>query len=82
MFRTSELAGLLGVDRSFLHYYDKAGIIATGGYDLSKEMMEEHSPDPADTFALSSAGNKGDGIKIAEAVAQRRIIPAASSASR
>lgn len=46
----------------------KSVIIATGGYDLSKEMMEEHSPDLAGTFALSSAGNKGDGIKMAEAV--------------
>ena len=43
-------------------------VIATGGYDLSKEMMAEHSPDLAGTFALSSAGNTGDGILMAEAV--------------
>ena len=43
-------------------------IIATGGYDLSKEMMAEHSPDLAGTFALSSAGNTGDGILMAEKV--------------
>jgi DNA-binding transcriptional MerR regulator len=28
MFKTSELARLLGVERSFLHYYDRAGIIS------------------------------------------------------
>ncbi len=46
----------------------KSVVIATGGYDLDADMMKEHSPEMAGTFALSSAGNKGDGIKLAETV--------------
>ena len=46
----------------------KSVVIATGGYDLSSEMMKEHSPEMAGTWAVSSPGNTGDGIKMAEAV--------------
>ena len=46
----------------------KSVVIATGGYDLSNEMMSEHSPEMAGTWAVSSPGNTGDGIKMAEAV--------------
>ena len=46
----------------------KSVIIATGGYDLNKEMMEEYSPELAGSWAVSSPGNTGDGIKMAESV--------------
>ena len=46
----------------------KSVILATGGYDLSNEMMKEHSPELAGTFAISSPGNTGDGIEMAEKV--------------
>ena len=43
-------------------------IIATGGFDHNSDMMAEYSPELAGTFAISSPGNTGDGIKMAEAV--------------
>ncbi len=43
-------------------------VIATGGYDLNKDMMKEHSPDLYGTWAISSPGNTGDGILMAEKV--------------
>ncbi|MCR5795611.1 MAG: MerR family transcriptional regulator [Solobacterium sp.] len=50
MFRTSELAGLLGVDRSFLHYYDKAGIIIPEKDENNFRMYSEN-----DLIALASS---------------------------
>ena len=46
----------------------KSVILATGRYDLSNEMMKEHSPELAGTFAISSPGNTGDGIVMAEKI--------------
>lgn len=50
MFRTSEIAGLLGVDRSFLHYYDRAGIIMPQKDENNFRMYSE-----SDLIALASA---------------------------
>lgn len=44
----------------------KSVVIATGGYDLNPEMMKAHSPEMASTWAISSPGNTGDGITMAE----------------
>lgn len=46
----------------------KSVVLATGGYDLSTDKMKEYSPDLAGTFAVSSAGNTGDGLDMAMAV--------------
>ena len=43
-------------------------VIATGGFDLNQDMMAAHSPEMAGTWAVSSPGNTGDGIRMAEAV--------------
>ena len=50
MFKTSELASLLGVDRSFLHYYDKAGIILPYKNENQYRQYSE-----TDLIALASA---------------------------
>lgn len=46
----------------------KSVVIASGGFDLNSEMMEKYSPEMAGTWAISSPGNTGDGITMAEAV--------------
>lgn len=52
-------------DETNLTINAKSVILATGGYDLSNEMMHEHSPEMAGTWAISSPGNTGDGITMA-----------------
>ena len=46
----------------------KAVILATGGFDASKEMKAQYSPIAEDDFPLSSKGNVGDGINMGMAV--------------
>ena len=46
----------------------KAVILATGGFDASKEMKAEYSPIAENDFPLSSKGNVGDGINMGMAV--------------
>lgn len=43
-------------------------ILATGGYDASKEMKAEYSPIAENDFPLSSKGNVGDGINMGIAI--------------
>lgn len=43
-------------------------ILATGGFDASKEMKAKYSPIAEDDFPLSSKGNVGDGINMGMAV--------------
>ncbi len=49
-----------------VNYTFEAGavILATGGYDASKEMKEKYAPIIADESPLSSKGNTGDGINM------------------
>ncbi len=46
----------------------KAVILATGGFDASKEMKAEYSPVAENDFPLSSKGNTGDGINMGIAI--------------
>ena len=46
----------------------KAVILATGGFDASKEMKAEYSPIAENDFPLSSKGNVGDGINMGIAI--------------
>lgn len=46
----------------------KAVILATGGFDASKEMEAEYSPIAENDFPLSSKGNVGDGINMGMAI--------------
>ena len=43
-------------------------ILATGGFDASKEMKAEYSPVAENDFPLSSKGNVGDGIRMGMAI--------------
>ena len=43
----------------------KSVVLATGGYDGNQEMMRKHAPSYADEFFYASAGNTGDGIRMA-----------------
>jgi len=43
-------------------------ILATGGFDASKEMKAEYSPIAENDFPLSSKGNVGDGINMGMAI--------------
>ena len=56
----------------------KSVILATGGFDLNQEMMQAYSPEMAGTWAISSVGNTGDGISMAESVGAKPNLPAAS----
>ena len=42
-------------------------VIATGGFDHNQDMIKEYSPEATGFFSLSSAGNKGDGVVMAQA---------------
>ncbi len=46
----------------------KAVVLATGGFDASKEMKAEYSPIAENDFPLSSKGNVGDGINMGMAI--------------
>ena len=46
----------------------KAVILATGGFDASKEMKAQYSPIAENDFPLSSKGNVGDGINMGIAI--------------
>lgn len=46
----------------------KAVILATGGFDASKEMKAKYSPIAENDFPLSSKGNVGDGINMGMAI--------------
>ena len=46
----------------------KAVILATGGFDASKEMKAQYSPIAENDFPLSSKGNVGDGINMGVAI--------------
>jgi len=43
----------------------KAVILATGGFDVSREAKAQYSPDIVDQESISSPGNVGDGIRMA-----------------
>ena len=46
----------------------KSVILATGGFDASKEMKAKYSPIAENDFPLSSKGNVGDGINMGMAI--------------
>ena len=46
----------------------KSVILATGGFDASKEMKAKYSPVAENDFPLSSKGNVGDGINMGMAI--------------
>lgn len=46
----------------------KAVILATGGFDVSKEAKAKYSPDITEQESISSPGNVGDGIRMAQEV--------------
>ncbi|MBR3273658.1 MAG: FAD-dependent oxidoreductase [Clostridia bacterium] len=46
----------------------KSVILATGGFDASKEMKAQYSPVAENDFPLSSKGNVGDGINMGMAI--------------
>lgn len=46
----------------------KSVILATGGFDASKEMKAKYSPVAENDFPLSSKGNVGDGINMGVAI--------------
>lgn len=46
----------------------KSVVIATGGFDGSREMMRKYAPQNVDDFFFAAAGNTGDGINMAMAV--------------
>lgn len=46
----------------------KSVILATGGFDASKEMKAQYSPIAENDFPLSSKGNVGDGINMGMAI--------------
>ena len=46
----------------------KAVILATGGFDASKDMKAQYSPIAENDFPLSSKGNVGDGINMGIAI--------------
>ena len=46
----------------------KSVILATGGFDASKEMKAQYSPIAENDFPLSSKGNVGDGINMGIAI--------------
>ena len=46
----------------------KSVVIATGGFDGSREMMRKYAPENANDYFFASAGNTGDGINMAMAV--------------
>ena len=52
------------------HYTIQADavILASGGYDLSQEKMADYSAEMAGSWAISSPGNTGDGLAMAQAV--------------
>lgn len=63
------VSGVVAVsDEKNYTIHAKSVVIASGGYDLNKEMMKQHSPEMADTWAISSPGNTGDGITMAQEV--------------
>lgn len=43
----------------------KSVVIATGGFDGSREMMRKYAPQNANDYFFASAGNTGDGINMA-----------------
>ena len=69
---TDESGAVIGVRaesaRGNVTVNTKAVVIATGGYDASPEMMAAHSPSAVDAICLSSCGNIGDGINMAQAI--------------
>ncbi|MBE5797625.1 MAG: FAD-dependent oxidoreductase [Clostridiales bacterium] len=46
----------------------KSVVIATGGFDGSREMMRKYAPQNVNDFFFAAAGNTGDGINMAMAV--------------
>lgn len=63
------IIGAKAESRDVVYQIDaKAVILATGGFDASKEMKAQYSPIAENDFPLSSKGNVGDGINMGIAI--------------
>ncbi|MFV0479160.1 MAG: FAD-dependent oxidoreductase [Anaerorhabdus sp.] len=60
-------------DRIDYEFKATSTVLATGGYDLNRELMVANSPSMAGSWAISSVGNTGDGLVMAETVGAQTL---------